>query len=110
MDKKNQKIKERIHSGLSVYSATFIFSIKKQDSEFDRLNRIIDEVASSNPEFLGKESWLNDEENKQSVVYYWESLEALKTFSNHSEHQKAKQNYKKWYSGYEIVVAEVLDF
>jgi len=108
MERSAQQIKELINSESSVYSATFIFRIKNYDSEFEHLNGIIDEAANSNPGFLGKESWSNDEEKKRSVVYYWDSLEAVKKFSNHPDHQKAKRNYKKWYSGYEIIISEVL--
>lgn len=108
MKKSTQQISKLLNRETSVYSATFIFRIKNYDSDFERLNSIIDEAANSNPGFLGKESWSNEEENKRSVVYYWDSLESLKKFSNNSYHQKAKQNYNKWYSGYEIIISEVL--
>jgi heme-degrading monooxygenase HmoA len=108
MNRSVQQLKDLINNESTVYSATFIFRIKNSDSEFERLNSVIDEVAHTNPGFLGKESWSNEEENKRSVVYYWDSLESLKKFSNHPDHQKAKQNYKKWYSGYEVIISEVL--
>lgn len=108
MKKNTKQLSKLIHNEYAVYSATFIFRIKNYDAEFDRLNTIIDEAANSNPGFLGKESWSNKEENKRSVVYYWESLESLKIFSNHPTHKKTKQNYKKWYSGYEIIISKVL--
>jgi len=108
MKRSAQQINELINDGSSVYSATFIFRIKNYDSKFERLNNIINEAANTNPGFLGKESWYNEEENKRSVVYYWDSLESLKKFSSHPDHQKAKQNYKKWYSGYEVIITEVL--
>lgn len=110
MKRKTQEISKLLNSENSVYSATFIFRIKHSDSEFERLNNIIDEVANSDPGFLGKESWSNEKENKKSVVYYWDSLESIKKFSNNPNHQKAKQNYKKWYGGYEIIISEVLNF
>jgi len=110
MNRSAQQISELINSESSVYSATFMFRIKNYDSEFERLNDIIDKVANTNPGFLGKESWSNEEENKRSVVYYWDSLESLKKFSNHPDHQKAKQNYTKWYSGYEVIISKVLTF
>lgn len=108
MKRNTQQLTKLLNKESTVYSATFIFRIKSYDSEFERLNCIIDEVAHTNPGFLGKEGWSNEEENKRSVVYYWDSLDSLKKFSNHPDHQKAKQNYKKWYSGYEIVISEVL--
>lgn len=110
MKRNAQKIRELINGESSVYSATFIFRMKNYDKEFERLNDIIDSVANSYPGFLGKEGWSSNEENKRSVVYYWDSLGALKRFSNHPDHQKAKQKYKKWYSGYEVIIAKVLTF
>lgn len=110
MKRSAQQINELINDESPVYSATFIFRIKNYDSEFEHFNNIIDKVANTNPGFLGKESWSNEEENKRSVVYYWDSLESLKKFSNHPDHQKAKQNYTKWYSGYEVIISKVLTF
>lgn len=108
MNKSTPQINRLLNRESSVYSATFIFRIKHYDSEFERLNKIIDKAANSNPGFLGKETWSNEEENKRSVVYYWDSLESLKKFSNNPSHQIAKQNYNKWYSGYEVIISKVL--
>ena len=110
MKRSTQQISKLLYSKSPVYSATFIFRKKQYDVEFERLNSLIDKAANSNPGFLGKESWSNEEENKKAVVYYWDSLESLKTFSNNPDHQKAKQNYNNWYSGYEIIISEVLNF
>ncbi len=110
MKRSAQQISELTNSDSSVYSATFIFRFKNYESEFEHLNNIIDKAANTNTGFLGKESWSNEEENKRSVVYYWDSLESLKEFSNHPDHQKAKQSYNKWYSGYEVIISKVLTF
>ena len=110
MKRNTKQIRSLLNSKSPVYSATFIFRIKHYDSEFERLNKIIDEVANSDTGFLGKESWSTDEETKKVVVYYWDSLESIKKFSNNPDHQIAKENYKKWYSGYEIIISEVLNF
>jgi heme-degrading monooxygenase HmoA len=83
--------------------------MKRADEKFNHFNDLIDEAAISNPGFLGKESWMNTEEDKQAVTYYWSSLEMLKKFSRHPDHQKAKQLYNKWYSGYEVLISEVLE-
>lgn len=95
-------------SDASIYSASFIFRIKNEDAEFEQFNALIDKAAIANPGYLGKESWENPQENKRAVIYYWDSLESLKVFSNHSDHQKAKRRYKQWYHGYEVIISEVL--
>lgn len=110
MKKNKQRIEELINNKKPVYSAAFIFRIKKYDEEFEQLNELIDQAANANPGYLGKERWANSEENKRSVVYYWKSRESLKEFSKHPIHQKAKQSYKKWYEGFEVLISEILTF
>lgn len=110
MKKNKQLIEELISNNKSAYSAAFVFRIKNYDTEFEQLNELIDQAANANPGYLGKERWTNSEENKRSVIYYWESRESLREFSKHPTHQKAKQNYKKWYEGYEVLISKVLTF
>lgn len=110
MKKNKQHIEELTSNNKSVYSAAFVFRIKNYDTEFEQLNKLIDQAANANPGYLGKERWTNSEENKHSVIYYWKSRESLKEFSKHSIHQKAKQSYKKWYEGYEVLISEILTF
>ncbi len=91
-----------------MYTATFIFRIKKEDETFKRFNELVNRAAESNPGFVRRESWSNEAEGKRAVVYYWESIEALAEFSRHPDHLEAKRRYREWYSGYEVIVAEVV--
>ncbi len=91
-----------------MYSATFIFRVKQEDENFERFNELVNRAAESNPGFIRRESWSNEAESKRAVVYYWRSLEALEDFSRHPDHLAAKQRYREWYSGYEVIVAEVV--
>lgn len=110
MKRNIRQIEKLVNSKTPVYTATFVFRIKNSNSEFERLNDLIDQAAKTNSGFLGKERWSNSDENKQSVIYYWKGEESLKKFSKHPIHQKAKQNYTKWYEGYEITIAELRTF
>lgn len=110
MERKTLQIQDLIKENQPVYSATFTFRVKNYDSEFERLNDLIDLAAKENPGYLGKERWENSDEDKRSVTYYWKSMESLKKFSKHPIHQKAKQNYSRWYEGYEVIISEVLTF
>lgn len=110
MRRKTQQIRDLLKQKKKAYSATFIFRVRQTDEEFEQLNNQIDDVAASNDGFLGREGWSNEKESKRVVVYYWSSLEALKKFSNHPTHQKAKQHYQKWYSGFEVIISEVVQF
>ena len=91
------------------FSATFTFAPGDYDEEFHRLNALIDRAAEENPGFVAKESWVSPDEARRSVVYYWDSREALKTFSKHPDHIEAKRRYREWYEGYEVFIAKVLD-
>lgn len=111
MKRQARQLRQLVRSGdTPVYSATFIFRIKEYDEDFDRLNELIDRAAESNAGFLGKERWENSEENRKAVVYYWKGMEALEEFSRNPDHRKAKQRYKEWYSGYEIIISELKQF
>jgi heme oxygenase (staphylobilin-producing) len=92
-----------------VYTVQFTFTPGEYDDEFHRLNDLIDEAAYDNPGFLGKEWWERPDGETQSVLYFWESLEALETFSQHPDHVEAKRRYEEWYDGYEIRVSKVLE-
>lgn len=91
-----------------MYSASFIWEPGTYDDEFHRLNSIIDDVATSLPGFLGVDSWQSADGARRNAIYYWDSLETLKTFSTHPAHLEAKKQYARWYKGYHIVVSEVL--
>ena len=91
-----------------MYSAAFMFRPGTYDEEFHRLNGLIDEVAKSNPGFIGSETWKSADGKILNAIYYWKSLEDLKIFSQHPNHLEAKKQYSRWYDGYHIVISEVL--
>lgn len=91
-----------------MYSAAFIFRPGVLDDEFHRLNGQIDEAARRTDGYLGAETWYSKDGNTQNATYYWESLEALASFSRNPHHLEAKKQYSRWYDGYHIVVSEIL--
>jgi heme-degrading monooxygenase HmoA len=90
------------------YLVSFQWEAGEYDAEFHRLNAAIDAVAKAMPEFLGVESWRSPDGRRGNAVYYWRSLEALQAFGTHPDHLEAKRQYARWYTGYRVVVAEVL--
>jgi len=90
-------------------SATFLFTKKQYDTEFHRLDGLIDAGVASHPEFKGKDSWTNEEKGLQCVVYYFETRAGLEALRSMAVHREAKAQYSKWYGGYHVVVAEVLE-
>lgn len=90
-----------------MYSVDFIFEPGDYDDRFHELNAAIEAAARATPGYLGVESWRSPE-GRRNVKYYWQSLESLRAFSNHPQHLEAKREYRRWYRGYHIVVAQVI--
>ena len=91
-----------------VYSSTFIFSAKPFDAEFHRLDQAIATAARAIPGYLGEEAWENAGTGQVSNVYYWNSLEALRTLVEHPLHREAKAAQSNWLDGYQVVISQVL--
>jgi len=91
-----------------MFSAAFIFKPGTYDDEFHRLNGLIDAAAKATEGYLGVETWNSGDGKVLNATYYWESLEALKTFSRNPYHLEAKKQYSRWYAGYHIVISEVI--
>ncbi|MBV9009426.1 MAG: DUF4188 domain-containing protein [Verrucomicrobia bacterium] len=91
-----------------MYCASFIWEPGTYDAEFHRLNGLIAAVAQSSSGFLGSDSWQSPDGTRRCANYYWSDLETLKAFSIHPTHHEAKQQYARWYRGYQIVISEVI--
>jgi heme-degrading monooxygenase HmoA len=89
-------------------SATFIFKLGIYDDEFHRLDAIIMDVARATPGYIGAERWWSEDRAERSVVYYFESQEALRAFSRDESHLEAKRQSKRWYDAYRVVISEVI--
>jgi heme-degrading monooxygenase HmoA len=89
-------------------SATFIFRPGQYDEEFHRLDAIIMDVALATPGYLGAERWWSEDRIERSVVYYFETQEALRVFSRDETHLEAKRQSKRWYEAYRVIISEVL--
>ena len=104
----NTMTDESKHESQEIYSATFIFCVKKYDSEFEDFNAQIKKLAEKNPGFIGSSSWQNQDNSDIAAVYYWKSLDDLQVFSKESVHLKAKEKYKQWYSGYQVIISKII--
>lgn len=91
-----------------MYSAAFIFRPGSYDDEFHRLNGLIDTAARQTDGYLGAETWQSKDGKTLNATYYWDSLDALRSFSRNPHHLEAKKQYSRWYDGYHIVVSEVM--
>jgi heme-degrading monooxygenase HmoA len=92
----------------AIYTASFMFEPGTYDDAFHALDALIEAAALATPGYLGNETWVAAKGTQRNAVYYWETLEALKSFSNHPKHLEAKRQYLKWDKSFHIVVAQVL--
>ena len=88
-------------------SASFIFTETDLTDEFFELDAMIADAAEATPGFLGKEAWITPDGGKKNSIYYWEDSTALRAFSTHPLHLKAKKRYDEWYGGFHVVISEV---
>ncbi|MCK8490520.1 antibiotic biosynthesis monooxygenase [Spirosoma sp. RP8] len=67
------------------------------------------ELAEQQPGFLGAESARNAEGVALGItVSYWESLEAIRNWKRHAEHQLAQQiGRERWYERYKTRICRV---
>lgn len=91
-----------------MYIAMFILEPGQRDEEFQRLNALIDEAAQATEGFIGEESWREKDGTRVNAIYYWQTLDALRSFSRHPKHLEAKRQYQRWYDGYHVVISEVV--
>jgi heme-degrading monooxygenase HmoA len=91
-----------------MYSASFIFEPGTYDERFHALDALIEAAAKATTGYLGVELWKSVDGLKTNAIYYWETLESLKQFATHPKHVEAQREYKRWYKGFHIVVAEVI--
>jgi heme-degrading monooxygenase HmoA len=89
-------------------SCSFIFSPGQYDEEFHALDDQIDAFASSLDGFVGVDRWVSEDGLSRNSIYYFDSMESVRELSKYPQHLKAKENYKKWYLGYQIVISEVV--
>ena len=89
-------------------SCSVIFSPGEYTDEFHELDGKIDSFAKSLTGFIGVDRWVAEDGNSRNSIYYFDGMESVKQLSRYPEHMIAKENYKKWYLGYQIVVSEVV--
>jgi len=88
-----------------MYSAAFIFEPGDYADEFDHLNTLIDEAARSTNGYIGVDTWYSECDKRVNVTYYWESMDAIRAFSEHPKYQQARA-HETLSNGYRIIVSQ----
>jgi heme-degrading monooxygenase HmoA len=91
-----------------MYTSTFTFAKREFDDEFHALDGAIAHAARQIPGYLGEEAWENPATGLISNVYYWETMDALRTLVDHPVHLEAKRQQARWLQGYQVVIAQVV--
>ncbi len=92
-----------------MFMVSFMFRPGEYDADFHRLNDEIQAAAYDADGYVGQESWVSPDGTVRNAVYYWNSMEGLREFADLATHRTAKAQYRRWYLGYHIVVAQVTE-
>jgi heme-degrading monooxygenase HmoA len=87
------------------YYAVIFTSVRTDgDNGYGEMSRLMFELASRQPGFLGFESV------RQEIgitVSYWSSLEAIKAWKEDATHRQAQNRAKEWYKTFRVRVCRV---
>ncbi len=88
------------------YAVIFSSQRTEGDRGYGKMTEKMIELASRQQGFLGVES--ARDEGLGITVSYWESLDAIKCWKEHSAHQVAQEKGKKeWYKNFALRVCKV---
>ena len=87
------------------YAVIFTSTLTKESEGYSDLANKMEALAKTQAGFLGIDSV---RENVGITVSYWESLKAIKTWKQNSEHLIAQQKGRnQWYSWYNTRICKV---
>lgn len=87
------------------YAVIFTSKLTKKNEGYSEMAQKMEDLAKKQKGFLGIESVRED---VGITVSYWESLEAIKTWKQNSEHLIAQQKGREqWYSWYNTRICKV---
>jgi len=85
----------------------FVFEPGEYDDEFHLLDGQIDLFASGLPGFISVHRWVSPDHQLQNSIYFFKDMESVKVLSKFPQHLVAKQEVKRWYKSYQILITEV---
>lgn len=89
------------------YAVIFTSKRTEEDRGYEKTAARMLELAAQQPGFLGVES-ARGSDGLGITVSYWDSLEAIRNWRNHSEHERARETGRTvWYSDFKLRVARV---
>lgn len=89
------------------YAAIFTSDLREAAAGYEEVAEAMLTLARQMPGFLGEES-VRDTGGKGITVSYWESMEAIRAWSEHPEHRAAKaRGRQEWYRSFRLRIAQV---
>ena len=85
----------------------FIFKPGAYDDDFHRLDGQIEEFARSLPGFVSVETWTQTDQGLVNAIYYFSDEKSVAELARFPVHREAKEQVRRWYDGYRVVVSEV---
>ncbi|WP_166959536.1 antibiotic biosynthesis monooxygenase family protein [Yeosuana marina] len=87
------------------YAVIFTSTQNENIKGYSDMANVMEELAKQQPGFIGLDSARND---VGITVSYWESLEAIKNWKQHTDHLVAQQKGRQdWYSWYNVRICKV---
>lgn len=86
----------------------FVFEPGEYDEEFHRLDQQIDQFASELSGFISVHRWLSPDGRFQNSIYFFKDMESVNSLSRFPQHLVAKDEVKRWYKSYQILITEVI--
>lgn len=97
----NKKIKQPPY-----YAVIFTSERTEGDNGYEKMSQAMEELATKQQGYLGMESARNN--GIGITISYWETLEDIKSWKEHSTHKIAQDRGKKeWYKNYTVRVCKV---
>jgi antibiotic biosynthesis monooxygenase (ABM) superfamily enzyme len=90
-----------------VICCQFIFRPGTYDDDFHRLNDEIDAFARALPGYDHVEKWVSPDGAETNATYYFADMASVRQLARFPEHLEAKEQVRRWYLGYRVVVSEV---
>ena len=85
----------------SYYAVIFTAEMADDVAGYADMAQRMNELVQEQPGYIGK--YQSMEGNREITISYWESLEAVKAWKAHPEHQAAQQlGRSKWYVDYQV--------
>ena len=87
--------------GDSYYAVIFTAVMAADLTGYTDTAQRLNELVEAQPGYIGK--YQNRQGNREITISYWESLEAVKAWKAHPEHQAAQElGRTKWYLDYQV--------